>query len=120
MAQVLIVDDSKVICEDVKNHVEAAGLTVCLAMDGNQGFKALRRDSQIRIILCDVNLPGLDGLTLIEKVRAAGNDQVKVLMLTTETDENMKKRARAMGVSGWIVKPFDATTTVGVIKSLIA
>ncbi|KZY69805.1 response regulator, partial [Oleiphilus sp. HI0067] len=80
----------------------------------------LQRDSQIKLVISDVNMPNMDGLTMAEKVRSDLNNQgVNIIMLTTESDPRMKARGKAAGVKGWIVKPFKGDNVVGSIKKLV-
>jgi len=70
--------------------------------------------------LSDVNMPNMDGLTMVEKIRnELGNSTVNIIMLTTESNPSMKERGKAAGVKGWIVKPFRGESVLTAIKKLI-
>lgn len=120
MAQILVVDDSATVRNEVSSFLQANNLTVEVAVDGKDGLDKLQRDSQIKLIISDVNMPNMDGLTMAEKVRGELNNQsVNIIMLTTESDPRMKARGKAAGVKGWIVKPFKGDNVVGSIKQLV-
>lgn len=120
MAQVLVVDDSSTVRNEVADFLQLNGLTVSTAVDGKDGLAKLRMDSGVKLIICDVNMPNIDGLTMVEKVRKElNNPTVQIIMLTTENAPAMKERGRAAGVKGWIVKPFNGAAAIGSIKKLV-
>lgn len=120
MAQILVVDDSATVRNEVSTFLKQHGLQVEVAVDGKDGLDKLRRDSSIKLVISDVNMPNMDGLTMVEKVRSElGNQAVNIIMLTTESDPRMKDRGKAAGVKGWIVKPFKGDAVVGSIKKLV-
>lgn len=120
MAQVLVVDDSSTVRNEVADFLQRNGLTVSTAVDGKDGMAKLRLDSGIKLVICDVNMPNIDGLTMVEKVRKElNNPTVQIIMLTTENAPAMKERGRAAGVKGWIVKPFNGPAAIGSIKKLV-
>ena len=120
MAQILVVDDSATVRNEVSSFIKSHGMTVEVAVDGKDGLDKLKKDSSIKLIISDVNMPNMDGLTMVEKVRGElGNSTVNIIMLTTESDPRMKERGKAAGVKGWIVKPFKGDNVVGSIKKLI-
>lgn len=118
MAKVLVVDDSSTVRNDVSGYLMAQGINVSTAIDGADGLAKALGDPELKLVLCDVHMPTMDGLTMIEKLRASGN-QVAVIMLTTEDDTAMKQRGKSAGVKGWIVKPFDGATAMNGIKRLL-
>lgn len=120
MAQILVVDDSATVRNEVSSFLKQNGLDVTVAVDGKDGLDKLKADSAIKLIISDVNMPNMDGLTMVEKVRSElGNSGVNIIMLTTESDPRMKERGKAAGVKGWIVKPFKGDAVVGSIKKLL-
>ncbi len=120
MAQILVVDDSATVRNEVSTFLKGHGLSVEVAVDGKDGLDKLQKDSQIKLIISDVNMPNMDGLTMAEKVRGdLGNQAVNIIKLTTESDPRMKQRGKAAGVKGWIVKPFKGDNVVGSIKKLV-
>jgi two-component system, chemotaxis family, chemotaxis protein CheY len=121
MAQVLVVDDSSTVRNEVCNFLRDNGLTVASAIDGKDGLDKLRSDSAIRLVVSDVNMPNMDGLTMAERIRAdLKNASVNIIMLTTENSPTLKERGKAAGIKGWIVKPFNGTAVVATFKKLVA
>lgn len=120
MAQVLVVDDSSTVRNEVGDFLKQNGLDVAFAVDGRDGLDTLSADPSIKLILCDVNMPNMDGLTMAEKVRGEQNNQaVNIIMLTTENSPVMKERGKAAGIKGWIVKPFNGPAVIGSVKKLL-
>ena len=121
MAQILIVDDSSTVRDEVSTFLTGSGLEVVTAVDGKDGLVKLKADPRIKLVVCDVNMPNMDGLTMVEKIRSElGNTQVHLIMLTTESSPNMKERGKAAGVKGWIVKPFKGASVLETFKKLVA
>lgn len=119
MAQVLVVDDSSTVRDEVAGFLKKSGLDVATAIDGRDGLAKLKADPKIKLVVSDVNMPNMDGLTMVEKIRGElGNKTVNVVMLTTENSPIMKERGKAAGVKGWIVKPFKGDAVIATFKKL--
>jgi two-component system chemotaxis response regulator CheY len=104
---VLTVDDSRTIRDMLRMTLTEAGYRVVQAIDGVDGLAMLQGESPDAIIT-DINMPRLDGFGFIEAVRADPRHRATpILVLTTESDQAMKDRARTAGATGWIVKPFN-------------
>jgi two-component system, chemotaxis family, chemotaxis protein CheY len=119
MAQVLVVDDSSTVRNEVSDFLKKNGLDVATAVDGKDGLAKLKSDPKVKLIVTDVNMPQMDGLTMAEKIRSElGNQSVNIVMLTTESSPIMKERGKAAGVKGWIVKPFKGDAVLATFKKL--
>ena len=121
MAKILVVDDSSTVRDEVANFLTSNGLDVATAVDGKDGLAKLKSDPGIKLVIADVNMPNMDGLTMVEKIRSElGNASVNLIMLTTESSPQMKERGKAAGVKGWIVKPFKGAAVLEAFKKLAA
>ena len=121
MAKILVVDDSSTVRDEVSTFLKSSGLDVVTAVDGKDGLVKLKADPGIRLVVADVNMPNMDGLTMVEKIRSElQNSTVNLIMLTTESSPNMKERGKAAGVKGWIVKPFKGAAVLETFKKLVA
>lgn len=119
MAQILVVDDSSTVRNEVGDFLRSNGLNVAFAVDGKDGLCKLAADPAIKLVVCDVNMPHMDGLTMAEKVRSEQrNTAVNIIMLTTENSPVMKERGKAAGIKGWIVKPFKGDAVLATFKKL--
>lgn len=119
MAQVLVVDDSHTMREIVSTFLSQNGFEVAVAADGRDGLQRLQDDPRIRLVVSDINMPNMDGLTMAEKIRRdLGNSSVRIVMLTTEDNAAMRARGKAIGITGWIVKPFRGEAILGPFRKL--
>ncbi len=117
MANVLVVDDSNTMREIVAGYLSQNGFQVAVATDGRDGLLQLRSDPGIKLIVSDVNMPNMDGLTMAEKIRKElGNKDVRIIMLTTEDNPAMRSRGKDVGVTGRIVKPFRGDAVLAPFK----
>lgn len=113
---VLAVDDSRTIRNMVTLALTQAGITSQVAEDGVHGLEVLSQMAPDAIIT-DINMPRMDGFEFIEAVRKQDAYQgIPILVLTTESAQEMKLRARQAGATGWIVKPFDPAKLVGALR----
>ena len=121
MAKILIVDDSSTVRDEVAGFLKKAGLDVATAVDGKDGLAKLKADPGIKLVVTDVIMPNMDGLTMVEKIRGElGNKSVNIIMLTTESSPSMKERGKAAGIKGWIVKPFKGDAVLDAFKKLVS
>ncbi|HRH17689.1 MAG TPA: response regulator [Aquabacterium sp.] len=119
MAQILVVDDSATVRNEVTDFLKKNGLDVITAVDGRDGLVKMKGDPGVKLIVSDVNMPNMDGLTMAEKIRSElGNANVNIVMLTTENSPIMKERGKAAGIKGWIVKPFKGDAVLATFKKL--
>jgi two-component system chemotaxis response regulator CheY len=117
---ILTVDDSRTMRDMLRLALADAGYDVVQAVDGDHGLEVLA-DSDPRVIITDINMPRMDGFGFIDSVRRDERYRsTPILVLTTESDADKKARARAAGATGWIVKPFDPTKLVDVIRRVAA
>ena len=119
MTRILAVDDSPSMRKMIAFTLSGAGYQVVEAVDGLDAYeKAVSQTFDL--ILTDQNMPKLDGLGLTRKLREHSQFKtVPILMLTTESSDLMKQAGRAAGATGWLVKPFDPTRLLEVIKKVI-
>ncbi|GCL63837.1 response regulator [Rubrivivax pictus] len=100
--------------EIVSTFLSNNGFAVAVASDGRDGLAQLRLDPDIRLIVSDINMPNMDGLTMAQKIRTEmGERDVRIVMLTTEDNSAIRARGREVGVTGWIVKPFRGEAVLG-------
>ncbi len=116
---ILAVDDSGSLRQMVVFSLRAAGYQVVEAVDGQDGLE--QASAQVfDLVLTDQNMPRMDGLALIRALRAMPTYQrVPILMLTTESSDEMKAKGKAAGANGWLVKPFDPQRLIDVVKKVI-
>lgn len=119
MAKVLIVDDSETLRVQLRKDLEGAGHQVIEGSDGVDGLNKLKEVGKVDLILCDVNMPNMDGLTMCSKVSQDPNFKgTPIFMLTTEANPEMKAKAKDFGVRAWITKPYVAAKLVSAIDKI--
>jgi len=117
---ILIVDDSESIREVVGLALKDAGYNVIIGVDGQEGLKLLLENDNINLIISDMIMPVMDGITFLQEVRKLDRYKyLPMLMLTTESQEAKKIEAKKLGATGWIIKPFVKEKLLAVIKKVI-
>ncbi|MBX7056928.1 MAG: response regulator [Leptospirales bacterium] len=101
--KVLAVDDSETMRMMVRQTLEYGGYQATVAPDGAQALQIFDQDN-FDLVITDINMPGMDGLTLVRELRKRNQD-VPILTLTTESEEALKRQGAEAGANGWIVKP---------------
>jgi two-component system, chemotaxis family, chemotaxis protein CheY len=118
-ASILTVDDSSSIRVAIKVALTGAGYKVSEAVDGADGIKKANA-GKFDLIITDLNMPVVDGLTMIEELRKMpAHSGVPIIFLTTESDADLKQRARAAGATGWLTKPFQADNLLKIVKKVL-
>ena len=116
---ILVVDDSETVRQVLQLTLVNAGFDVVEAEDGLAALVRLACNS-VDMIITDLNMPNMDGLDLIKKVREDGAHRfTPIVMLTTESAKNKKQAGREAGASGWIVKPFKPEQLLKVVKLVL-
>ncbi|WP_394730333.1 response regulator [Altererythrobacter sp. GH1-8] len=117
--RILTVDDSPSMRALLLHALSAEGFEVAQAEDGQDALVWLA-SNEVDLVITDINMPRLDGFGLIEQLRAGSRHADRpILVLTTESSEEKKKRARDAGATGWIVKPFDAQKLATAVRRVM-
>jgi two-component system chemotaxis response regulator CheY len=115
---ILAVDDSATIRQMVTFTLQAAGFDVIEAKDGQDALTKLTQP--LSMVVTDLNMPTMDGIGLIKRVRAdPAFKYVPIVVLTTESEPAKKQEARAAGATAWIVKPFRPEQLVSVVQKVL-
>ncbi len=116
---ILSADDSASIRQMVSFTLKGAGYEVVEAVDGEDAL-AKMNSTQVHMVITDLNMPRLDGIGLIRKVRANPRYRfIPIVMLTTESQAEKKQEGKAAGATGWIVKPFKPDQLLAVVKKVL-
>ena len=117
--KILIVDDSKTIRQQLSITLNKGGYAVIEAEDGIDGLKKFDENSDIAMVISDVNMPNMGGMDMVEAMQKKGVS-VPIVMLTTEGSADLIARAKAAGVKGWLVKPFQPEQLISAVTKLTA
>ncbi len=121
MSTVLVVDDSETVRVQLHRAFEEAGYEVLEAENGRLGLEEMRRSKdKIDIVLCDVNMPEMDGLEMVRQVHLEDDlKDIPILMLTTEASKASKEVGKGAGVVAWITKPFKSPKVIGAVERVL-
>lgn len=115
---VMIVDDSTIVCRQVEKALSGCGFEVLKAGDGCEALDKLAATPSVALVVCDINMPRMDGLEFLVRVRETAAASVPVVMLTTESQPELARRARELGARAWITKPFAPDALVATARKL--
>ncbi len=119
MAKILAVDDSASMRQMVAFTLKSAGHEVTEAVDGKNALDIAKKQS-FNLVITDVNMPNMDGLTLTKELRGLANFKfTPILILTTEAGGDKKVQGKAAGATGWLVKPFNPEQLLSTIKRVL-
>lgn len=116
-ASILVIDDSMMVRKQVGNALRTQGYAVVEAVDGVDALEKLEATPDARLVVCDVNMPRMNGLEFLEQL-SARKSAPPVVMLTTEGQPELMQRAKALGAVGWLVKPFKPELLLATAKKL--
>jgi|SRR6056297_411055 len=122
--RVLILDDSRTIRTSVKYTLQKSGYEILLAENGVEGLEVLKENSGIndrpQMIITDINMPKMNGIEFIKEVKKDRQFKfIPILVLTTESQAEMKNKGKEAGAAGWLVKPFSPEQLTGVVKRFV-
>jgi two-component system chemotaxis response regulator CheY len=116
---ILTVDDSSTMRQMITFTLKGAHYEVLEAGDGVEALE-VAKGKKLSLIITDVNMPRMDGLTLVARLRALPEFKfTPILVLTTESDASMKQKGKEAGATGWIVKPFSPEKLLDVVGKVI-
>ncbi len=119
MAKILTADDSASMRQMVSFTLKGAGYQVVEAVDGKDALQKAQVE-KADLVLTDVNMPNMDGLTLVKELRTLPNYKfTPILLLTTESAIEKKQEGKSAGATGWLVKPFNPDQLLSTIKKVL-
>jgi two-component system chemotaxis response regulator CheY len=119
MKKILVVDDSAAI----RNILKLALFENYEVLEAENGKDALERSkgAGVSLFLLDVNMPVMDGISLVRELRSTGEyGATPIIMLTTESRDDKKQQGRDAGANGWIVKPCEPDNLLSIIKKMLS
>jgi two-component system chemotaxis response regulator CheY len=119
MATILTADDTATMRQMISFTLSSAGHQVMQASDGTEAL-ALARTRKFDLVIADVNMPNMDGISLVKSLRELPDYKfTPILMLTTESQTEKRQEGRSAGATGWIVKPFNPEQLLTVVKKVL-
>lgn len=118
MKSVFLVDDSTTMLMSLKSTLEISGFKVETASDGQQALTKIKGGLKPDLIITDINMPHMDGLTLISEARKVLRF-TPILALTTESQQGKRDEAKKLGATGWLVKPVSGSDLIKIVKQVV-
>ena len=116
---ILIVDDSSSVRTVVKATLLGAGYSVIEGVDGKDAIAKLT-GQKVHLIISDVNMPNMDGITMVKEIKKMPNYRfTPICMLTTESEQSKMMEGKAAGAKAWIVKPFQPPKLLDAVSKLV-
>ncbi len=116
---IMTVDDSASVRLMVKFTLAELGFEIVEAVDGNDALRKLEKKT-VHMLITDINMPELDGISLVRKVRGIPAYRfIPIIMLTTESQEEKKREGKKAGATGWIIKPFRPDQLAAVVRKVM-
>lgn len=117
--KILVVDDSAAIRQSVTFVLQQEGYETLEASDGAEGLASIK-SNPVDMVVSDVNMPNMDGITMVSKIREIASFKfIPIIILTTESQNSKMDEGKAAGATGWIVKPFTSEKLLAVVKKLL-
>ena len=118
--KILIVEDSEEFRMQLAQSLQDAGYEVVAAANGDEGFERAKGHEDINCVITDFNMPGMNGLELVQKIRSMDSyEKIPIAMLTKEASSTLKKQGKEAGVTMWYVKPLDIKTLIEIIGKVL-
>lgn len=121
MTKILVVDDSEIIRVQLKNDLLAQGYEVVEADNGLNGLDVVAKNTDIKLIISDVNMPEMDGPTMCRKLHQNPDTKhIPIVMLTTQSNPELKASCKEHGVIAWITKPYKLKGLLMGVEKILA
>lgn len=117
--KILIVEDSRTFRQQLTIVLESRGHRVISAEDGEEGLMMLKANPDVAMVITDVNMPNMDGLEMVEKIKKEGHFRGPIIVLTTAADRDSIQKGRGMGIDCWAVKPFEPAVFLSAIDKVL-
>lgn len=119
LGPILVVDQTKFVRTQVANCLAQAGYTTVVAADGVEALETMRR-TEIAMVVCEVNMPRMSGIELLEMMpRSSGRPLVPVILLTNDTEPLLVRRAKSLGAQAWLMKPVQPQVLLSAVKKFL-
>jgi two-component system chemotaxis response regulator CheY len=117
--KIIVVDDSESVRQQIGSALDEEGYQFIEADDGRDALAKIDQHPDAALVICDVNMPHVSGVEMVEKLRETGSrPNLPIVMLTSEASSVLMQRARTAGAKGWIVKPFDRNLLLSAVRKL--
>jgi len=120
MAEILVVDDSDALRSQLKEILESDSHKVTEAENGYRGLEELKKNKNIQLVLSDVTMPEMDGMTMCARIREDPElKNVQIMMLTSVASDKFKAQGRTLGIVCWVTKPCNGPALLNIIRKVL-
>jgi two-component system chemotaxis response regulator CheY len=119
MYTILVVDDSDISRDKIMKFLDLDGFNTAGACNGREGLKAFKTLVRVDLIIADINMPVMDGLTMIEEINQISDHPIPSLVISSDASERQQRRGRRIGVIGWILKPIDEKIVLDGVRQIL-
>ena len=117
---ILVVDDSRSVLAVIGTTLKVAGYNVIQASDGQEGLDILNGDENIDMIITDLNMPNMDGITFIQEIKKLADFELTpICMLTTETEQSKLENDASISTEAWITKPVQPARVIDIVNGIL-
>ncbi len=117
---ILVVDDSRSVLAVIGTTLKVAGYNVIQASDGQEGLDVLNGDENIDMIITDLNMPNMDGITFIQEIKKLADFKLTpICMLTTETEQSKLVNDASISTEAWITKPVQPARVIDIVNGIL-
>ncbi len=117
---ILVVDDSRSVLAVIGTTLKVAGYNVIQASDGQEGLDVLNGDETIDMIITDLNMPNMDGITFIQEIKKLADFELTpICMLTTETEQSKLENDASISTEAWITKPVQPARVIDIVNGIL-
>ena len=118
--KILIVDDSETARFQLRKDLEIKGYQVIEGADGIEGLNLISENLDVQLVISDVNMPQMDGLTMARKIHEKNDfKNMPILIMTTESTPEMKAKGKEAGVLAWVTKPYNPEKLLSAIEKIL-
>ena len=117
---ILVVDDSRSVLAVIGTTLKVAGYNILQASDGQEGLDVLTGDEHVDMIITDLNMPNMDGITFIQEINKLSEFQsTPICMLTTETEQSKLENNASITTDAWITKPVQPARVIDIVGGIL-
>lgn len=117
--KILVVEDSRSFRKQLIINLEKRGNKVVWAENGKEGLDVLSQHQDLDLLIADIYMPVMDGIEMIKKIKSEQLYMGPIMVLTTAGDRGLIKKAKALGVTCWLVKPFDPSVLLRAVDRVL-
>ena len=119
MMKILLVEDSIDFLNKVKNYLEDMEFEVITAMDGLEGIEMIKKHPDLVLIISDVKMPNLDGISMCRRIQKEQLQPPPIMMVTTEGSKDLMEEGEKAGVNYWLIKPIPQKMLVSMVDKIL-